>query len=295
MAAAKTDYYDTLGVKKSASEDEVRKAYRRLARKYHPDVSKEKDAEERFKSINEAYEVLRDQKKRAAYDQLRAGGYRQGQDFRPPPNWGQDQEFDFGDNGAGFSDFFESLFGRMRGGPDGAPAGPQARRRPRDLRARLEIDLELAFRGGRERVQVGSKTLEVKIPAGILPGQQIRLAGQADGGGDLLLEVHYRKHPRFEVDGRDISVRVPIAPWEAALGAAIQVPTLAGPVELKIPAGTGSGRRMRLKGRGLPGTPPGEQYVQIELHTPPATTDEEREIYGAMAEKFAGFAPRGQG
>lgn len=287
------DYYEILGVPSGADADVIKSAYRRLARKYHPDVSKERDAEERFKSINEAYEVLRDQKKREAYDQLRAGGYRPGQDFRPPPNWGQEHEFEFGDDNSGFSDFFESLFGRMRGGPGPAGAGPQAsQRRARDMRARLDIDLELAFRGGSERIQVGGRTLEVRIPAGILPGQNIRLAGQGGGGGDLMLEIHYRRHPRFEVDGRDVTVRVPVAPWEAALGAKIQVPTLAGAVDLTVPASTSGGRRMRLKARGLPGTPPGDQYVQIEIQTPPADDEERRAFYEKMREAFAEWNPR---
>jgi curved DNA-binding protein len=284
------DYYEVLGVPPGADADVIKSAYRRQARKYHPDVSKEKDAEERFKAVNEAYEVLKDAKKRAAYDQLRARGYRPGEEFRPPPNFGQDFDFDFGGADAGgFSDFFESLFGRMRGGA-GAPGGGS--RRARESRARLEIDLERAYAGGVERVSVGGRTLDVKIPAGIQPGQSIRLAGQGSGGGDLLLEVAFRAHPRFRVDGRDVSVTVPITPWEAALGGAIPVPTLGGEVELKVPAGSASGKRLRLKGRGLPGAAPGDQYVELAIQVPPAADDRATAFYEDMAKRFKGFDPR---
>jgi curved DNA-binding protein len=288
------DYYEVLGVPPGADADVIKSSYRRLARKFHPDVSKEKDAEERFKAVNEAYEVLKDAKKRAAYDQLRARGYRPGEEFRPPPNFNQDFDFDFGGAGGpggdpgGFSDFFETLFGRVRGG---AAPGPGTRR-ARDSRARLEIDLERAYAGGAERVSVNGKTLDVRIPAGVQPGQNIRLAGQGTGGGDLLLEIAYRAHPRFRVEGRDISVVVPIAPWEAALGGAVAVPTLGGEVELKVPAGTASGKRVRLKGRGLPGTTPGDQYVEFAIQTPAAGDERATAFYEDMAKRFKGFDPR---
>jgi curved DNA-binding protein len=286
------DYYEVLGVPPGADADVIKSSYRRLARKFHPDVSKEKDAEERFKAVNEAYEVLKDAKKRAAYDQLRARGYRPGEEFRPPPNF--DHDFDFGAGGAaggdagGFSDFFETLFGRTRGG---GAAGPGVRR-PRDSRARLEVDLERAYAGGAERVSVNGKTLDVRIPAGVQPGQNIRLAGQGAGGGDLLLEITYRAHPRFRVEGRDVSVIVPISPWEAALGGMIPVPTLGGEVELKVPAGTASGKRLRLKGRGMPGAVPGDQYVELVIQTPEASDDRAIAFYEDMAKRFKGFDPR---
>jgi curved DNA-binding protein len=289
------DYYEVLGVPPGADADVIKSSYRRMARKFHPDVSKEKDAEERFKAVNEAYEVLKDAKKRAAYDQLRARGYRPGEEFRPPPNFNQDFDVDFGGaqsgDPGGFSDFFETLFGRVRGG---APPGAGARR-PRDSRARLEIDLERAYAGGAERVSVNARTLDVKIPAGVQPGQVIRLAGQGAGGGDLLLEIAYRAHPRFRVDGRDISVVVPIAPWEAALGGMITVPTPGGEVELKVPAGTTSGKRVRLKGRGLPGAVPGDQYVEFAIQTPAAGDERAIAFYEDMAKRFKGFDPRRQG
>jgi curved DNA-binding protein len=284
------DYYDTLGVPPGADADVIKSAYRKLARKYHPDVSKEKDAEERFKAVNEAYEVLKDGKRRAAYDRLRARGFRPGEEFRPPPNWGDAEGFEFDLGGASgdahFSEFFESLFGRARPGAGGG------RRGRRESRARLSLDLEQAFRGGKQRIQVGGRTLEVSLPAGVIAGQTIRLAGQSESGGDLLLEVSLLPHPRFEVAGRDITARVRLAPWEAAQGAQIAIPTLGGSVEMKIPAGTNSGGRLRLRGRGLPGTPPGDQYVVIEVAAPVPQSKAQEEAYQQLAQAFSGYDPR---
>jgi curved DNA-binding protein len=300
------DYYKTLGVKQGASDDEIKAAYRKLARKYHPDKNKEAGAEDKFKAISEAYEVLHDKQKRAAYDNLRAGGgYRAGDSFRPPPGWQQQApggfEFrDFGGGDAGgFSDFFESLFGG-RGG-----AGPRAQRGPirgNDVRATVEIDLRTAYAGGKQRLGLrdasGERTLEVNIPAGILPGQVIRLGGQGEPGhsgappGDLLLEVQLRDDPQFKLHGRDIEVEVPLSPWEAALGAKVPVPTLGGAVELKIPAGSRSGRKLRLKGRGMPGRNPGDQIVSLAIQAPPADGDKARAAYQAFEKAFEGFDPR---
>jgi len=294
------DYYDALGVKADASDAQIKSAYRKLARKYHPDVSKESGAEEKFKAVNEAYEALKDPAKRRAYDQLRASGYRPGDEFHPPPHFGDGAEFDFSDlhGEGGFSDFFESLFG-ARGGPRTA-RGP---RRGRDMQARIEIPLSTAYSGGRERISLrdggAERTLEVKIPAGILPGQQIRLAGQGSPGahgapgGDLLLEIAIRDDSRFRLQGRDVHVDLPIAPWEAALGATVTVPTLGGDVELKVPAGSDSGKRMRLRGRGMPGAVPGDQFITLQIHAPPAQTEAQRELYEQMARTFE-WNPRGK-
>lgn len=290
------DYYEILGVEPGAGEAEIKTAYRRLARKYHPDVSKEPGAEEQFKSVNEAYEALRDPQKRAAYDQLRARGYRPGDEVQPPPGGfsGGPGGFDFeevfaGGGNGGFSDFFQELFGRRRGGFAG---GGQPGARPRAdgaIRAKFAVPLEAIHRGDAVRVAVGGRSLEVRVPKGIRPGQAIRLAGQAPGGGDLLLEVEYAAHPQFEVDGRNIIHALAVAPWEAALGATISVPTLGGAVDLKIPADSEGGRKLRLRGRGLPGTggaPAGDQIVELEILAPKANTEEERDAYRRMRDAF---------
>lgn len=285
------DYYEVLGVKPDASTDEIKKAYRKLAKKYHPDVSKEKDAEARFKEVNEANEALGDPQKRAQYDQLRASGFRAGDEYNP--HGGGAGGFDFGGDASGFSDFFESLFGRGRGGP--GHAGPRRGAGGQDVRARLEIDLETAFTGGKQRLSLdtggGARTLEVRIPSGIQPGQAIRLAGQGHPGrggepGDLLLEVAFREHPRFKLKDRDITVDVPVMPWTAALGGKITVPTLKGDVEMSIPANSSSGRKLRLRERGWPGSPPGDQYVVLQIQAPAARNDEDRAFYEAMAKRF---------
>ncbi|KQY52575.1 DnaJ C-terminal domain-containing protein [Lysobacter sp. Root494] len=291
------DYYETLGLEPGAGEAEIKGAYRRLARKYHPDVSKEPGAEEKFKAVNEAYEALRDPQKRAAYDQLRARGYRPGDEVQPPPGgFGGgpggvdfDEIFAGGGAGGGFSDFFEQMFGRGRAG--GFNGGGQHGRG--DTRAKLAVSLESVYAGSPARIGVGNRTLDVRIPKGIKPGQMIRLAGQGSitregRRGDLLLEIEYAAHPQFEVDGRNIIHVLPVAPWEAALGATVSVPTLGGPVELKIPPQSESGRKLRLRGRGLPGTPPGDQIVELEILSPKPNTEEQRAAYEAMRDAFAG-------
>jgi len=315
------DYYKLLGVARTANQDEIKRAYRKLARKYHPDVSKEANAEDKFKEVQEAYEVLKDPEKRAAYDQL-GSNWRQGQQFTPPPDWGNGFEFSFGRGGGrasgmggedeqGFSDFFSSLFGarspfgQRTGGPRGgfASAGE-------NHSAKIQIDLEDAFKGGAHtielqsphlgddgRVAVRPRTLKVTIPKGVIDGQQIRLAGQGSAGsgggpaGDLYLEIGFRPHRLFQVEGRDITLKLPIAPWEAALGATIQVPTLAGPVDMRIPAGARTDQRLRLKGRGLPGPTPGDQYVVLKIQTPTADTTQAREFYERMQRELS-FDPR---
>ena len=289
------DYYDILGVEPSAGDAEIKTAYRRLARKYHPDVSKEAGAEEKFKAVNEAYEALRDPAKRKAYDQLRAGGYRPGDEVRPPPGGfyrgpGGQPDFDFeeifagGGAGGGFSDFFESLFGRQRAG-----AGPRGPQPSGESRAKLAVPLSAVYAGSTVRISVGGRTLDVRVPKGIRPGQAIRLARLGKGGGDLLLEVEYAADPQFEVDGRNVIHVLPVAPWEAALGATISVPTLGGPVELKIPADSESGRKLRLRGRGLPGTAgaaDGDQIVELEVLAPVPQNERQRSAYEDLKSAF---------
>lgn len=276
------DYYQTLGVEASASEAEIKTAYRRLARKFHPDVSKEKGAEERFKAVNEAYEVLKDKEKRAQYDQLKSSGYRPGEDFRPPPDFnrgGYRFDFDEGAAAGGFSDFFESLFGNARRSQAQQPAGAS--------RVKLSIPLERAYAGGKQKVRIGNRTLEISIPPGIRSGQSIRLAGQGERKGDLMIEIEYREHPEFELDGQNVLYTVTLMPWQAALGATVSVPTLGGPVDLKIPENSDAGKRLRLKGRGMPGKAgKGDQLVEIEISAPPARTDEQKALYSRMAELF---------
>jgi curved DNA-binding protein len=303
------DYYKTLGVEPGADTDEIKRAYRKLARKYHPDLNKEAGSEEKFKEIGEAWEVLKDPEKRKRYDQLRAGGWRGGDDFQPPPGW----RGGFGQAGAGegfggfsgFSEFFENLFG------GGMGARRQRSAPGRDIHARVEIDLETAFSGGQRRIALNRsepgpdgrlvsrrQNLEVNVPAGVTPGQQIRLAGQGEAGfggakGDLYLEVDIRPHHLFELDGRNVHLTLPIAPWEAALGARVNVPTLGGKVAMNIPAGSSSGKRLRLKGRGLPGKPAGDQVVTLKVVVPKASTDRQRELYEQLADEQA-FNPRSE-
>ncbi|UKE72351.1 DnaJ C-terminal domain-containing protein [Xanthomonas graminis] len=294
------DYYATLGVEPSAGDAEIKTAYRRLARKYHPDVSKEAGAEDKFKAINEAYEALRDPPKRAAYDQLRAQGYRPGEEFQAPPNYGGAQGYDFeevfgnGGAGGGFSDFFESLFARQQrarqggAGPGPGPgAGAGAGPAPRgDTRAKLAVPLEAVYSGDSVRITINGRQLDVRVPKGVRPGQVIRLSGQGNGGSNLLLEIEYAAHPQFEVDGLNILYTLPVTPWQAALGTSISVPTLGGAVELKIPPESDAGRKLRLRGRGLPGTPAGDQIVELEVLAPAPETEAQRKAYRGLAKAF---------
>jgi len=304
------DYYQILGVDKTATVDELKKAYRKLARKYHPDISKEADAEVRMKEVNEAYEVLKDPEKRAAYDQL-GSGWRQGQDFNPPPGWDAGFEFSggFADSDAdGFSDFFSSLFGQRFRQP--GQGRHQGQARGKDHNAKVLIDLEDAFHGATRTIslrlpevgsnghmQVKERTLNVKIPKGVKDGQHIRLSGMGAPGsgggkaGDLYLEVSFNPHRMYRVEGHDLHITLPIAPWEAALGATVKTPTPNGNVEVRIPAGSQTGKKLRLKGRGIPYKPPGDLYLELEIVTPEASTDRARELYQNMAKEMP-FNPR---
>jgi curved DNA-binding protein len=313
------DYYQIMGLARDASQDDIKRAYRKLARKYHPDVSKEPNAEERFKELQEAHEVLKDPEKRAAYDQL-GQNWRSGQEFRPPPDWGQGFEhsanFSTGDD-AEFSDFFSSLFGtRSPFGRGGAHGRSGFAASGQDHVAKIEIALEEAFRGGTRTIElkapelaadghviVKPRALRVTIPQGVVEGQQIRLAGQGSPGmgggraGDLYLEVDFAPHPLFQAEGRNVTMTLPIAPWEAALGATVQVPTLAGPVEMRIPANAKAGQKLRLKGRGLPASSPtgtsGDQYVVLKIVTPPADSPRARELYEQLQRELQ-FDPRAE-
>ncbi len=304
------DYYKIMGVARDATQDEIKRAYRKLARKYHPDVSEEANAEARFKELGEAHEVLKDAEKRAAYDQLGAN-WKGGQEFRPPPDWNAGFEFSgggfTGGDAADYSDFFASLFGKdFRGGA--GRASPHAK--GEDHHAKVLIDLEDTFQGATRTITLRvpavdaqghvvtkDRILNVTIPKGIRAGQHIRLSGQGSPGsgegkaGDLYLEVEFRPHPLYRVDGRDLYLDLPVTPWEAALGATVKVPTLGGIVELKIPEGSVSGRKMRLKARGIPGDPPGDCYVILAIALPPADTEAARDVYRKMAQEL-NFNPR---
>ncbi len=297
------DYYQTLGVARDASTDDIKHAYRKLARKYHPDLSKEPDAEARFKEIGEANEVLKDPEKRAAYDaigQQPAGG---SGDFQPPPGW--DSGFEFSGRGddafsaQDHSDFFEALFGRARAA--GGGRRPQMRMPGQDHHAKITIPLEDAYRGAQRSISLRmpaldadgrnvmrERTLDVAIPKGVRAGQHLRLAGQGGPGlgdgpaGDLFLEIEFDTHRLYRVDGRDVHVDLPLAPWEAALGASVAVPTPDGEVELTIPPGSAAGRKLRLKGRGIPGSTPGDLYVALAIVLPPAATDAAKRAYEAF-------------
>jgi curved DNA-binding protein len=305
------DYYKILGLERTATQDEIKKAYRKLARTYHPDINKDAGAEAKFKEISEANEVLSDTEKRAAYDQL-GEQWKAGQDFRPPPDW--DAGFEFsgassGRAGGEFSDFFDTLFGGMHGRrPSGGRAEFHAR--GEDHHAKILIDLRDSLDGATRalslripavdadgHVVLKDHTLNVTIPKGVTEGQSIRLKGQGGPGigrlpaGDLYLEIHFNPDPLYRVAGSDLYVELPVAPWEAALGATVKFPTPAGPIMLKIPAGSSQGRELRIKGRGIPAAKPGDLYAVLKIVLPAAYTERARQIYADMARELA-FDPR---
>ncbi|MDR3568039.1 MAG: J domain-containing protein [Syntrophobacteraceae bacterium] len=327
MAVKYRDYYELLGVKRAASQAEIQRGYRKLARKYHPDVSKASNAEDKFKEINEAYEVLKDPEKRKMYDQL-GSNWRSGQEFRPPPGWqasdfgrggGYQEEFHFDSAGGGFSDFFESLFGgaggfrQARGGAGpGFGRGAVHRQAGADHETSIRISLEEAFHGGAKpillqsrsvspegQLEVSEKRYDVKIPPGVLPNQKIRLTGQgaegAGGGprGHLYLKVEIEPHPVFTLSGRDIAMELPLAPWEAVLGAEVRVSALSGSIDLRIPPGTQGGQKLRLRGKGMPNPKgaAGDLYITIALKVPTNPSPEEQELYEQL-KKSSSFDPR---
>lgn len=312
-----------MGVPRTATADEIKRAYRKLARKYHPDVSKEPNAEEKFKEVQEAYEVLKDPKKREAYDQL-GSEWKSGQEFRPPPGWqgfagfhpGRETEFNAEDLG-GFSDFFENIFGGAgaRTHQTGSPHFRYQRRhdfsqRGNDQHAKISVPLEEAYNGALKSIQLqvpeidangqihpNTRTLKITVPKGVISGQQLRLAEQGMPGigkgpaGDLYLEIELEPHRLFTVQGHDIYLTLPITPWEAALGAKVTVPTLGGPVDMKIAPNSQAGQKLRLKGRGLPGKTPGDQYALLQIVTPPAQSESQKQLYETMAKEMP-FNPR---
>jgi curved DNA-binding protein len=304
------DYYKILGLERSATQDEIKRAFRKLARKFHPDVSKEPTAEARFKEISEAYEVLGDAEKRAAYDQL-GKEWKAGQEFRPPPDW--DAGFEF--SGAAFehgefSDFFDALFGGMRRRERPFRREARFRARGEDHHARILIDLRDAFTGATRpislrvpevddagHVVLRDRVLNVQVPKGVTEGQHVRLTGQGAPGvggmpaGDLYLEVNFRPDPLYRVAGRDLYFELPVAPWEAALGASVKLPTPAGPIMLRIPAGSSQGRQLRIRRRGIPAPEPGDLYAVLKVVLPPADTDKAKMVYEEMAQQLP-FNPR---
>lgn len=319
------DYYAALGVERTATQDEIKRAYRKLARKYHPDVSKEPNAEARFKDVAEAHEALIDPERRAAYDDI-ARRQASGQPFEPPPGW--DSGYDFSGRGGGggggdgmagsdadFSDFFESLFGHAHrhGGGEGRrrhASGPGPMQGG-DHHAKVTIDLLDSYRGAQRTMQLRmpvvdaqgratlkERQLEVNIPRGVRQGQHLRLQGQGAAGyggapaGDLYLEIEFAAHAVFRLDGRDVYFDLPVAPWEAALGASVQAPTPEGSVQLSIPPGSTPGRKLRLKGRGLPGAQAGDLYAVLAIAVPAASTEPEKLAWQALAQAYPHYNPR---
>ena len=308
------DYYSIMGLERDASQDEVKRAYRKLARKYHPDVSKEADAEARFKELGEAYAVLKDPEKRAAYDEL-GSNWKAGQEFRPPPDW--DAGFEFsggfaGGDGSTYSDFFDTLFGRGFGSARSERGRAGMHAHGEDHHAKVLIDLEDAYRGATRsitlrtpdldsagHVKTKERTLTVKIPKGVKQGQRIRLSGQGSPGlgqgraGDLYLEIEFKPHRLFTVEGRDVYLDLPVTPWEAALGATVKTPTPAGPVDLKVPKGTTHRRKLRLRKLGIPGEPSGDLFITPVITLPPADTDAAKQLYEKMRQELA-YNPRSE-
>ncbi len=309
------DYYDILGLDREATQQDIKRAYRKLARKYHPDVSDVEDAETKFKEVGEAYEVLKDAEKRAAYDQL-GENWQAGQQFEPPPNW--DAGFEFGGGGftggdpTAFSDFFESLFGRDFQQTAGRQGHRQYHANGEDHHAKVVIDVEDAYQGVTRTITLArpeidesghlihkNRTLKVNIPKGVKQGQKIRLAGQGATGtgqgaaGDLYLEIEFSDKSIYRVEGKDVYLDLPVAPWEAALGRKVKTPTPAGTVDLKLPVGARSGQKLRLKGRGIPAAVPGDVYVILKMVTPEARTEKQKSLYEKLESEMA-FDPRSE-
>jgi curved DNA-binding protein len=307
------DYYKIMDVDEKATPEEIKKSYKKLARRYHPDVSKEKDAEKKFKDVGEAYEVLKDPDKRREYDQLRQYGSGANGQFTPPPGWDPSrfQHSGFESGGGDFSDFFETLFGRggfRQGFGDG---GSQMRARGDDAHVEIPLFLEEAFKGAEKTVELRlpeidergrrvqrSRKLKIKIPAGSNEGSILRLKGQGNPGfngaeaGDLLVKIRLAPHPLFSVEEKNLTLVVPVTPWEAALGCKFTVPTLGGRTRVTLPPNSQSGTKLRLAGLGLPGTPPGDLFVVLKIVMPPNVSDSARDKYTALAQEYVDFDPR---
>ena len=305
------DYYAVLGIERTATQDEAKRAYRKLARKFHPDINKDAGAEEKFKELGEAYEVIGDPEKRAAYDQL-GKDWKQGEEFQPPPGW--DAGFEFSgassESARDYSDFFEQIFAGMRRQEQAPRHDAEFHARGEDHHARILVDLQDAFEGATRTIALRvpeidesghlvlrDRTLNVKIPKGVAEGQTIRLKGQGSPGmgrlpaGDLYLEINFKPNPLYRVSGRDLYLDLPVAPWEAALGASVKTPTPAGAIMLKIPPNSFEGRELRVKGRGLPAAKPGDLYAVLRIVLPPADSEQAKKAYEAMARDIP-FDPR---
>ena len=283
------DYYKDLGVDREATPDEIKKAYRQLARKFHPDLNKDKSSEARFKEINEANEVLSDAEKRKAYDEL-GSGPQPGQQFRPPPNWNQQHDFrgpQQNSQNADFSDFFEELFAAR------AKQEQARQRQTQDAHARIAVSLRDSFNGATRQINLGSKAINLKIPKGLIAGQVIRLKGQGSGqpAGDLYLEVEFAPDPLYRAEGKDLFIDLPITPWEAALGAEVKTPTPTGNIMLRVPPNSTHGRELRVKGKGIPAAESGDLHVRLVIELPRGDSPKAKEIYETMARDLA-FNPR---
>ena len=308
------DYYAVLGVEKSATAEEIKRAYRKLARQYHPDLNKDEKAEEKFKEIGEANDVLSDPEKRAAYDQL-GQNYQAGQDFTPPPGWDQGFEFTGGPAGGNaqpedFSDFFSDLFGKAQRQRHSGQGQADFSARGQDHHARIAIDLDDSFKGAKSQItlkvpELGPdghvilkhRKLDISIPKGVREGQHIRLKKQGAPGygkgetGDLFLEIIFKPHKLYHPEGTDLYLDLPVTPWEAMLGGKVKVPTPGGVIDLNIPVNSKQGRKLRLKGRGIPAKTPGDLFVVLQIVLPPADSDKAKELYKTMAQELD-FNPR---
>jgi curved DNA-binding protein len=302
MGVSYKDYYEILGIERNATAEQIRKAHRKLAKKYHPDINKEAGSEQKYKDVNEAYEVLKDPDKRQKYDTLGAN-WEQGQEFTPPPGWRDMSNGNYRNFGGGFSDFFKTIFGSFNMGGFGGNEHENytSRRAARDQEVSMSISLEDIFSGGTKTITMsdgeGTKILNVNLPRGITDGSRIKLSGKAPHGGDLHITIHILPNSKYEWSGNDITEKLIVAPWEAVIGSNIMVDTPTGDVRMRLPAGTQNGQKLRLRGKGLPkraSSEAGDLYVKIEIAVPQIISDEEKELWEELA-RISEFDPRSQG